>query len=508
MAMSKTLISDWADPHSSWPQVRRGLCPPPLYGTPRTPDRPTTGASVDMISRLCGWPMMPHQRLIADVAGERLPNGEPAYPTVIVLLQRQNAKTTTAFVNGIEVLARTAEPGIYTAQSGEAARRKLVDHWAPLLNPSADNPRKKPIHHLVSKVTEGVGAVTIRLRSGGLLSLGSSREESGHGSVNTIAILDEGWVELGADAREVAILPTVAVPVQSQLWIISVAGDDDSIWLRGKRDLGREIVTAAGGGVDSGVALFEWAAPADVDDWRSLRWAAIANPALGRTIRPATLRQNQQIMGELAYRRMWLGQWGGRRIEGAINEAVWRGCERSAVTLSGTVALAVDGPWDGSMASLLVSDDEGRAQVIRHDSGTEWVVSAAVDWIAGWRSSGGNRPQVALQSLGPVAHLAHDLREARLRVDEISPGEYRAACARIWRDVHGTGDDARVIRCREHRGMQVAVYGAVRKQTAASWVWRPVTEDIDISPLVALTLANDVAVRYRRKRSRITMPPT
>ena len=505
-----TLVSDWADPHSTWPQIRAGMCPPPLYATPRSPDRPTTGATIDLISRLCGWPMMPHQRLIADVAGERLPNGEPAYRTIIVLLQRQNAKTTTAFCNAIEVLARTAEPGIYTAQSGEAARRKLVDHWAPILNPSPLNERRKPISHMVRKVTEGVGAVTIGLRGGGVLFLGSSREESGHGGTNTIAILDEGWVELGADSRETALLPTVAVPKQAQLWIISVAGDDDSVWLRGKRDLGREIAGAPDGGVNSGLAFFEWAAPEDVDDWRSLRWAGIGNPALGRTIRPATLRQAQQVMGELAYRRSWLGQWGGRRIEGAINEAVWRGCERTVVDLTGNVAIAVDGPWDGSAATLLAADESGRAMVIRHAAGTRWVPDAAAEWLDSWRDAGGNRARVAVLSGGPVSHLVHDLREARLRVEEVTPMEYRAACARVWRDVHGSGDDQRVIRCAEDRGMQVAVYGAVRKQmlSLTGWVWRPVTEDIDISPLVALTLGSDLAVRARSGRSRIMMPPT
>lgn len=63
---------------------------PPLFGTPRSPDRPTLGGQVAVIAARLGRPLMAHQRYIADVALEIDPQtGLLAYDQAVVIGPRQ-----------------------------------------------------------------------------------------------------------------------------------------------------------------------------------------------------------------------------------------------------------------------------------------------------------------------------------------------------------------------------------------------------------------------------------
>src|SRR6266508_5204234 len=67
---------------------------PPLYATPRDPTRKTLGGAVAKVAKALGTPLMPWQRLVADVAMEVDPRtGRLVYGEVVVTTPRQQGKT-------------------------------------------------------------------------------------------------------------------------------------------------------------------------------------------------------------------------------------------------------------------------------------------------------------------------------------------------------------------------------------------------------------------------------
>ena len=107
--------------------------------TPRRSDRPTTGGRVAAAAVALGRPLLAHQRLIVDVAGEYDPvTGLPDYGEVVVLLPRRGGKTTTTLAVFIERLRRRPDVrGFYTAQGAEDATKVLRDEWAPTIQASS-----------------------------------------------------------------------------------------------------------------------------------------------------------------------------------------------------------------------------------------------------------------------------------------------------------------------------------------------------------------------------------
>ena len=70
----------------------------PRYCTPRNQDLATDGGNVAVISKALGHPLLPWQRLTADLAGEYETDDEGrhilVHPRLIVTVPRQAGKTT------------------------------------------------------------------------------------------------------------------------------------------------------------------------------------------------------------------------------------------------------------------------------------------------------------------------------------------------------------------------------------------------------------------------------
>src|SRR5690348_15325275 len=73
--------------------VSSDLCQP-RWSTPRNPTRPTLGPALAAIANELGQPLMPWQRLVADVGLELTDDGRPAYREVVFTVPRQSGKTT------------------------------------------------------------------------------------------------------------------------------------------------------------------------------------------------------------------------------------------------------------------------------------------------------------------------------------------------------------------------------------------------------------------------------
>lgn len=129
------------------------LCQP-RWATPRTPERPTFGHEVILIAKKLGFDMMPWQEHVALVGGELVVDEEvssmlgreilvPAYPEVVVTVERQSGKTILdwSWINQRALRWRAFDGArqniAYTAQSGSDGRSKFRKDFEPMIRSSS-----------------------------------------------------------------------------------------------------------------------------------------------------------------------------------------------------------------------------------------------------------------------------------------------------------------------------------------------------------------------------------
>jgi phage terminase large subunit-like protein len=267
----------------------------PRWATPRTRRR-TLGPQVTQIARDLGLPLLPWQRQVLNVALERS-GRKPAYRDVLVSVPRQSGKSSLALSLIVwRLLSGPDDLVLYAAQNRVAARRKLLHTWWPRLarSPLADR----------FTLFRGFGNESLTADTGSRLELLSATESAGHGETTSLVILDEAWVHADATVEQ-SVRPTMVTVGDAQLWAMSTAGTERSWWWREKLEAGR---AAAQMGVDSGLALLEWAAPTGADPTAEATWRSCM-PALGRLADVDTVRQDLASMGIDQFKRAYLNLW-------------------------------------------------------------------------------------------------------------------------------------------------------------------------------------------------------
>lgn len=283
--------------------------PTPRFAVPAT-DRPSFGATVRTTAELLGHPLMPWQALVATTGLEH-EDGRLAYRDVTVSTPRQSGKST--LILAVIITRMLSAPGqtiTYGAQTRLAARTKLFDRWWPRI-------RHSPLGGLFT-LSRAAGAEALRAANGSTCYLLSTDEGASHGETLDLAILDECW-RLDA-AAEHAVRPAMATRPNGQLWTLSTAGNEKSLFWRGKVNAGR---TTAQLGVTSGTAFFEWSAEDHTDVGDPSTWPSFM-PALGITIDEATVAADLASMPLPEWRRAYANQWPEVAAEG------WKVFQRDA----------------------------------------------------------------------------------------------------------------------------------------------------------------------------------
>ena len=413
---------------------------------------------------------MPWQQLVADVAGERLPSGLPAYREIRVTVPRQSGKTTLLLAGMVERALAYPEPQriVYTAQDRNAAREKWDEHVEQL--------DRTPLRRLY-RIRRSNGSEGIRWRNGSVHGITAAGETSGHGKTLDLPIVDEAFAQTDERLMQ-AFRPAMMTRPAAQLWIVSTAGTESSTFLRERVDDGRARVEA---GSREGVAYFEWSAPDDapVDD--PATWRATM-PALGRTVSEDVIRADLEAMGETEFARAYLNRWspGGTP---ALPLAAWQACRDVQATISGSIAFALDVDPEREHAAIAAAgrraDGRIAVELIDAQPGTEWITPRIVQLVGRWKPSA-----VALDPASPAGSLIAELAlsSARLTPTLVNTRSYGQACGAFYDDVM----TARLV----HRGqpaLDSAVLAARRRPLGDAWAWA--RRGGDISPLVAATLA-------------------
>lgn len=455
----------------------------PRWSTPRT-GRRTLGDRVARIAELLGTPLMPWQRHVADVALELedsvdLETGEVtqrlAYREIRLTVPRQSGKTTLmlAAMTHRCVAMGERQRVSYTAQTGKDARLKWEDEHIPVLERSPFSP--------LMKVRKTNGSEAIRWENGSLWSLLATTETAGHGAQLDLGVIDEAFA-LSDDRLEQAMKPAMITRTQPQLWIVSTAGTNDSLYLNDKIDDGRLRATAQD---TKSVAYFEWSAPDDakIDDedvWRACM------PALGITVPIEAIRSDFESMREPEFRRAYLNQRQDRMATQPwqiLSEDIWFACADERSRIDGPVSLALDVTPSRAMSSLcaagLRADGNVHVEVIGNRPGTSWVL----DWFA--QNDRVNQYQtVTIDPVSAAGSLAGDLRRLGLQVNEISSRQMATACGKFFDCVVDNS-----LRHINQVPLNSAVAGSKRRTLGDSWAWHRRDTSTDVSPLVACTLA-------------------
>lgn len=397
-----------------------------------------------------------------------------AADTVVLSICRQAGKSYD--VGGLVFADSIIHPGtttVWTAHRFKVAREVFNEMrgWArrPELAPHID----------YDEITTAAGNECIPFRNGSRI-LFAARERGairGFTKVRRL-ILDEGQILTESAMADLA--PTMNQAENPQLILMGTPPkpSDPSEVLTALR------AEALEGNLD-GLLYVEYGADpdCDIDDWDAVSQANPSYPH--RTPKRSVLRLRKMLTNDDDYRREGLGIWDtGAKADRIVPADLWALCHDPDPSRGDVSAYAIDVSPDLKSAAIAASDGT-TVLVLEHHPGVFWVASKLGELLAD------RHGQVWLDPKGPAGALLVDLSESGVEWNEIKPGEHAQACGGLLAAVIG-GD----LRHTGQPALEVAVAGATRRPYGDAWAWNRRSASVDISPLVAVTIARWGALQH------------
>lgn len=371
----------------------------------------------------------------------------------------------------------------------------LVIHSAHLADTSKEAFRRLEIlleaNEWLSKEVRHIwrtnGHEAVEFRDGRRIRFRTRSKGGGRGFSGAPIILDEAQmlpiVSVGA------ILPVVSAQPDPQVWYAGSAVDqfvheDGIAWARV-----RERALRA----EPGLAYFEWSLDAGTPDDVTPEMAtnpelwAEANPALGIRIDHAYVADEQRELDPrtFAVERLGVGDWPvtDATEHGPISPEAWDSLGDPDSVLTDPICIAFDVAPDRSRAALAAAGKSvagyWHVETVEHRRGTGWLVPKLVEIVESQDPT-----VVVCDATGPAASLIAPLEEAGVRVETVTVGEHGQAVGRLV--------DMVAERTLRHLGTEelaAAVRGVKPRPLGDAYAWSRKNSAVDISPLVAATLA-------------------
>jgi hypothetical protein len=346
----------------------------------------------------------------------------------------------------------------------------------------------------VKAFRQTVGEEAVELHSGQTLRFIARSKGSGRGFTGDCNILDEDMI-LGDDAMD-ALMPTMAAVANPQIWYLGSAGiGAPSVQLGRLRR--RALAALEAGTPDPSLAYFEWSAdlhadecPAgctEHDDAASDEAVLKANPAVGYRLTLEKVANERRTLSKDGYARERLGVGDYPSDEAdtwqVIGEDAWRALAAAESEPSDPVAFAIDMTPERSHAAIAVAGEwrgGTHVEVVDHRPGTGWILDRAAALHERWS------PRCwVVDGAGPAGSLIADLEE-RLGIEVVQPRgrEVAAACGQFYDAVA-----EQTLSHLDQAPLAAALAGAQKRPLGDAWAWARRIVSVDISPLVAATLA-------------------
>jgi hypothetical protein len=376
-----------------------GRTQPRLFTPParRLTRRTTRGYEVAEFADIIGEPLLPWQDWLVKHALELNPDGTYRFRVILVLVARQNGKSSVKrtvslwrmylddarYILGVAQDLALAREQWTLCQQAIHASPDLRAEWGGVRNVNGDERFWLADHakYLIRAMNRKAG----RGYAFDEINIDELREQ-------------HDWKAWSAVSK------TTMARARAQTWCMSNAGDDESVVLNQLRE-------AALAGRDPSIGLFEWSAPdgCDLDDTKAWRQA---NPGLGYTVSEQAIRSALGTDPPAVFRTEVLCQ----RVDvldSAVDLAAWRSCHDPTGTLDSArdrVVTCVDVAPDGEHVTLAAAAvlDDGRVRV---------------EIIGAW-----NNTEDARRELGPL------LDRVKPRTHAWFPSGPAAALAPILRD--------------------------------------------------------------------------
>ncbi|WP_433445660.1 hypothetical protein [Nonomuraea sp. CA-141351] len=473
-------------------------------GCALTPATSRGFSAVDFGQDIIGMRLIPWQRWLLIHAHELRWDGRFRFRTVLVLIARQNGKTTIVevknlwklFVLGVGLVIGTAQNLDISEESWEKAV-EIVEGTPELAGE-------------IAHVDRTNGKKALRLANGSRWKIAAASRRGGRGLSGDDVNLDELREHQTWDAWG-AVTKTTMARRDPQIWAFSNAGDDKSVVLNQLQEQGRATVTDPN--VDLTLGHFEWSAPDDVkctcgrpDNKHTEHcrlqdrqaWAQ-ANPSLGYTITEDAIASALSTDPEPIFRTEVLCQhvpdlapeWA------VIPEAKWRAVADPASEPVGRVVFSIAVSMDRSWAAIAVAgrraDGLLHVEVIDYRPGTQWVPKRAKGLQKKWRPAAW-----IVDAGGPAGSLIADLEAVKIKQPDGEVGKLELTMP-TYREVghaYGQFRDAVMpeqgeptIRVLPHPALDAAVAGAVDRPLGDARAWDSKLASVDISPLKGVTEA-------------------
>jgi phage terminase large subunit-like protein len=450
--------------------ARVGAQRPNLWAVPEAVD--SLGESVVELAAACGLQLDDWQAWVLDQALRIDRRGKWSAFEVGLILPRQNGKN--AILEAVELAGLVLWPKLFgrpwvtshSAHKFSTASEHFLRMRA-LINGCDD------VRRLVKTVHVANGKESITMLDGSRLKFVARTRGASRGATDDLIVFDEAF-DLPASSLG-AMLPSLSARPNPQVWFASSAPHHDSTVLHRLRDRAQKS--------DSGrLAHFEWGNPPDVDPLDRDAWY-VANPALGIRISEEFVESEQRALpaDEFARERLGVAQTPDM-FAGVLNFGAWETCEDKRSQVDQPAAIGFDVSPERTWASFAIAarreDDLTHVEVVDRREGTGWVVERAVELTTRY-----GRPLV-VDPRSPAGGTIGLLVDAGVTVVELSGQELTQACA---------GFQDAVLNARlAHIGqgpLDAAVAGASTRHVGEAWSWSRISSQVDISPLVACTLA-------------------
>lgn len=370
-----------------------------------------------------------------------------------------------------------------------------LEHFRRLLSLIEGTP---DLSRRVRRVSRSHGEEGIELKTGQRIRFRTRTKSGGRGFSGDCVIFDEA-MEL-AESAHGAILPTLSassVMGSPQVWYTGSAVDQ---WTHENGVVFARIRERGLAGDDPSLAYFEWSVEADnpetipddlVGDVEA--WAQ-ANPGLGIRISAEHIDRERRSMDArtFAVERLGVGDWprtDGQTGVHVVAPEVWAACIDVASEAQDPVAFAFDVSPDRSTTSIGVAgkrdDGVSHVEVVERKRGTGWVVERLVGLAAAHAAD-----VIICDGAGPaaslIAPLKRALKDAGLQVEVVvvNAKEHAQACG-VFYDATDQG----ALRHLDTPELNAAVDGARQRPLGEAWAWSRKSSGVDITPLVAVTLA-------------------
>lgn len=233
--------------------------------------------------------------------------------------------------------------------------------------------------------------------------------------------------------------------------------------------------------------------PTDRDNWYQ------AMPGLGRWVTEEGMAALLEELGSELFARECLCVWDPDPDDAGngwlvIGEEDWSQCRapRGYDRPEKPTAIAFDITPDRSHGAIGCAAPDGPltyVDVIDHGPGTGWMVDRLLTLKATFP-----RAVFCCDATGPAGSLLDPLDKAGLkRVKALSTTEHKQACGGFYDDAVG-----HKLRHRDRPELASALAGAEKRALGDAWLWSRKDSSVDISPLVAVTLAH---MQGRQKRT-------